>query len=144
MISPLKRVTGVLVAENIKSAFVAFPAAAPNSDKHPDDFKSRPGQPVLASSPQNLQQGDNSNSTNDRGIKMAVPCTEGKPELGNNSQGAALATQGVDNRVAGPSGAVLAVDKSQPQPAEVGVRGIWVSLEARRTGIATHLLDAAR
>ena len=39
---------------------------------------------------------------------------------------------------------VLSVDESQPREAVCGVRGIWVSVEARRKGIASQLLDAAR
>ena len=46
-------------------------------------------------------------------------------------------------RVPDPA-AVLSVDESQPREAICGVRGIWVSVEARRKGIASQLLDAAR
>ena len=38
----------------------------------------------------------------------------------------------------------LAVDRGSPQEAGCGVRGIWVSLEARRQGVASKLLDTAR
>ena len=41
-------------------------------------------------------------------------------------------------------GARLEVDESDPHPAVCGVRLIWASVEARRRGIATRLLNAAR
>lgn len=39
---------------------------------------------------------------------------------------------------------LVALDKAHPKQAMCGVRGIWVSLSARRQGVASHLLDAAR
>lgn len=38
----------------------------------------------------------------------------------------------------------IEVDESDPQPAACGVRVVWTSVEARRHGIATQLLNAAR
>ncbi|MCJ1422137.1 hypothetical protein MMC29_000016 [Sticta canariensis] len=38
----------------------------------------------------------------------------------------------------------MEVDQGDPQPAACGVRVVWTSVEARRQGVATQLLNAAR
>ncbi|KAI8476114.1 MAG: ESCO1/2 acetyl-transferase-domain-containing protein [Monoraphidium minutum] len=45
---------------------------------------------------------------------------------------------------AAPSGRSLAIDRSRPARAALGVRMVWVSAEQRRKGVASRLLDAAR
>lgn len=45
---------------------------------------------------------------------------------------------------AAPPPAALEVDRTQRVRAVLGVRLVWVSVEARRRGVATRLLDCAR
>ena len=75
-----------------------------------------------------------------QGAECAVqPGTESKPSQAITGLGSAHV------RLKAPEpAAVLSVDESQPREAICGVRGIWVSMEARRKGIASQLLDAAR
>ena len=98
-----------------------------------------PGKDCVAAAPA-LQHPSLSSSWQD--CKTASTTAEAASSLGKPKQQHRSGLLGSHRRHGRK--AMLRVDESQPCDATCGVRVVWVSADARRTGIASKLLDAAR
>ena len=99
--------------------------------------------------------GDGSSSVAEPAAEVAAAATPGPPPRQQQQQQVrdAGVTRGIEtsagvhacsNRGSGSGGDGLVLDRRQRVRAVCGVRMVWVSVDARRRGLASRLLDACR
>eukprot|EP00891_Asterochloris_glomerata_P002517 jgi/Astpho2/2517/e_gw1.00048.124.1_t len=113
-VTPASRLVGCVVAEPLSHAY------APTAARRPSDCRQAASSLAFGShAPKQLRQGH----TGSRELPLGTSCPP-------RQQWEAIAR--------------LIKDTSRRMPASCGIRAVWTSVESRRQGVATKLLDACR